>query len=73
MRATLALPLVVLLILAGSPALGQDDKLGPARWPQFRGPAAQGIGPAGLKLPAALAANRNLLWKTTVPPGHSSP
>jgi outer membrane protein assembly factor BamB len=41
-------------------------------WPQFRGP--QGLGIAqGQALPTEFGLEKNLLWKTPVPPGFSSP
>jgi outer membrane protein assembly factor BamB len=42
-------------------------------WPQFRGPASQGIS-ADTGLPVQWSATSNVIWKTTLPgPGHSSP
>lgn len=41
-------------------------------WLQFRGPNASGLGVAGAP-PALLDLETNLLWKTPLPPGHSSP
>lgn len=43
-----------------------------AQWPQFRGPQGMGIAADG-PLPARLSVEENLIWKTEVPPGHSSP
>ena len=43
-----------------------------ADWNQFRGPNATGVFD-GAKLPGDFGPDRNLLWKTAVPPGHSSP
>jgi hypothetical protein len=45
---------------------------GAADWPRFRGPNGIGIQDAG-RLPAELGATRNVVWKTALPPGHSSP
>ena len=42
-------------------------------WPQFRGPGGLGIAPDNTGYPAVLDTSRNLLWKTEVPKGHSSP
>jgi outer membrane protein assembly factor BamB len=44
-----------------------------AVWPQFRGPGGLGIAPDNQTYPARLDTSKNLLWKTEVPPGHSSP
>ena len=41
-------------------------------WPQFRGPNASGIS-VSAKPPAVFAPGTNQLWKTSVPPGMSSP
>lgn len=41
-------------------------------WPQFRGPNAAGTGDDS-KLPAEFGPDRNVVWKTSVPLGHSSP
>ncbi len=41
-------------------------------WPQFRGPDGTGIS-EGAPLPDRFGESENLLWKTAVPPGHSSP
>ena len=44
---------------------------GEARWPQFRGVGAAGVG-TGI-LPTHFGPESNVLWKTAVPGGHSSP
>ncbi len=41
-------------------------------WPQFRGPNGTGISRA-MNLPVDFGPDRNVLWKTPLPPGHSSP
>lgn len=43
-----------------------------ADWPQFRGPNGSGI-TEGSALPVRFSEDENLLWKTELPPGHSSP
>jgi outer membrane protein assembly factor BamB len=40
-------------------------------WPQFRGPAASGIG--STDFPIHFGPESNVVWKTAVPAGHSSP
>jgi outer membrane protein assembly factor BamB len=62
----------VVLNLANAQARGEDVPARQARWPQFRGPASEGIAHNCLRLPAHLGHN-NLLWKTALPSGHSSP
>jgi outer membrane protein assembly factor BamB len=42
-------------------------------WPQFRGPAASAVDPSNEKIPAEIGPGQNQLWKTSLPPGHSSP
>jgi len=41
-------------------------------WDRFRGPNGSGIAEA-TGLPAVFGPNQNLVWKTSLPPGHSSP
>src|SRR5262245_38541623 len=55
--------LTFILLLAGA---------GTADWPRFRGPNGTGIQESG-RLPAELGATRNVVWKTALPPGYSSP
>jgi outer membrane protein assembly factor BamB len=43
-----------------------------ADWPQFRGPNATGVS-ADTNLPVEFGPEQNVVWKTTVPLGHSSP
>lgn len=50
----------------GSSAYGAD-----AQWPQFRGPGGSGIG--ATDVPTHFGPNSNVVWKTALPSGHSSP
>jgi outer membrane protein assembly factor BamB len=43
-----------------------------ADWPQFRGPNAAGVSDE-VNLPVEFGPNKNVVWKTPLPPGHSSP
>jgi outer membrane protein assembly factor BamB len=43
-----------------------------ADWPQFRGPNGAGVSD-GSALPTKFSPEKNVVWKTAVPPGHSSP
>jgi outer membrane protein assembly factor BamB len=43
-----------------------------ADWPQFRGPNASGVA-ADTDLPVEFGPTTNVVWKTPLPPGHSSP
>ena len=45
---------------------------GAADWPQFRGPHASGVSDA-TKLPVEFGPEKNVVWKTRLPFGHSSP
>jgi outer membrane protein assembly factor BamB len=51
-----------------NPANAQIEK-----WPQFRGVNCSGIAEEGQSPPVKLDTATNLLWKTAVPEGHSSP
>ena len=44
-----------------------------ADWPRFRGVNGAGVGVGTRTLPDAIAPDKNVLWKTPLPPGHSSP
>jgi outer membrane protein assembly factor BamB len=43
-----------------------------ADWPQFRGPNAAGVSEEK-NLPLEFGPNKNVVWKTALPPGNSSP
>jgi outer membrane protein assembly factor BamB len=43
-----------------------------ADWPQFRGPMGHGVSP-DKNLPVEFGPTKNVVWKTAIPPGHSSP
>src|SRR6266542_4191888 len=46
---------------------------GPAgEWPRFRGPNGSGVAETGV-LPAEFGPARNVIWKTDLPQGYSSP
>jgi outer membrane protein assembly factor BamB len=42
-------------------------------WPQFRGPNASGIATESVSPPLEFGPSKNLLWKTSLPSGQSSP
>ncbi|HKI30986.1 MAG TPA: PQQ-binding-like beta-propeller repeat protein [Gemmataceae bacterium] len=42
-------------------------------WPQFRGPGGSAVAPEGLTFPTEIGPDKNVVWKTPLPPGHSSP
>src|SRR5215470_15055928 len=43
-----------------------------ADWTQFRGPNGSGISES-TQAPTHFGPNENVVWKTAIPPGHSSP
>src|SRR5262245_6218220 len=54
-------------------AVRAEDYPKPAAWwPQFRGPGGLGVAD-GKRLPVEFGPQKNLLWKTPLPSGHSSP
>jgi len=59
----------VFLVLLYSGAILANEP----NWPQFRGPGGLGIAPDNQNYPTVLDKSNNLLWKTEVPRGHSSP
>ncbi|MGI9166090.1 MAG: PQQ-binding-like beta-propeller repeat protein [Pyrinomonadaceae bacterium] len=61
--------LVVALLIASSPLL---TSVVAEDWPQFRGPNGTGVS-ASTGLPEEFGPNKNVIWKTALPPGHSSP
>jgi outer membrane protein assembly factor BamB len=64
-----------LLVLLAATAAGETADPATAvtaDWSRFRGPNGSGIADA-TGLPAELGAAKNVLWKTALPPGHSSP
>jgi outer membrane protein assembly factor BamB len=59
----LSLPLILL-----------SSTLAPAEdWPQFRGPRSSGKAVPEQPLPTNIGPDKHVLWKTALPPGHSSP
>jgi outer membrane protein assembly factor BamB len=59
--------IAVLVMVAFAAAARASD------WPQFRGPGGSGRPVKDVPLPAELGPDTNVLWKTALPPGHSSP
>lgn len=54
------------LVLVAGTAFAADD------WSRFRGPNGSGV-VDGIRLPDAIGPATNLVWKTSLPEGHSSP
>jgi outer membrane protein assembly factor BamB len=42
-------------------------------WSRFRGPNGTGVDPSAKSLPLSFGPGENVVWKTELPPGHSSP
>lgn len=57
--------LLIAALLLALPAAASD-------WSQFRGPNGTGVSDAK-DLPIAIGPATNVVWKTAIPPGHSSP
>jgi outer membrane protein assembly factor BamB len=64
-----ALPWIIYLGLVG--ILHVDAN--PLSWAQFRGPNSSGLARDCIGLPAEFGPAKNLVWKTEILPGHSSP
>jgi outer membrane protein assembly factor BamB len=56
------------VLAMGLHAAGASDDA----WSRFRGPNGSGIAETG-ELPTEFGPDRNVVWKTDLPPGHSSP
>lgn len=68
--AVVGLPAMITGLLAGAAFLDAAER--EPNWPQFRGVNGAGLALGG-RIPLAFGPETNLLWKTAVPPGHSSP
>jgi outer membrane protein assembly factor BamB len=66
--------LTIAFVLAGVTSLGVHGQGATSQgWTQFRGPNATGIAVVTKAPPIEFGPGRNMLWKTFLPPGHSSP
>jgi outer membrane protein assembly factor BamB len=59
-------PLVAMLAMSAATGAAAED------WPQFRGPNGSGVS-VSTGLPEVFGPEKNVVWKTPLPPGHSSP
>jgi outer membrane protein assembly factor BamB len=59
------------LLISGDPVVGAEA-VG-QNWPQFRGPNASGIAAGVRAVPEEFGTEKNVVWKTALPAGHSSP
>jgi outer membrane protein assembly factor BamB len=57
---------IAIILIATSLSLASDE------WTQFRGPNGSGVS-STTGLPQEFGPNKNVVWKTELPPGHSSP
>ncbi|HUS09136.1 MAG TPA: PQQ-binding-like beta-propeller repeat protein [Pyrinomonadaceae bacterium] len=64
--------LITLLLFASAIALGLSTTAIAEDWPQFRGPNGSGVS-TSTGLPIEFGPDKNVMWKTVLPPGHSSP
>ena len=62
----ITLLLVAILFVLSSTTFASDE------WSQFRGPNGTGVSETK-GLPTEFGPNKNVVWKTELPPGHSSP
>ena len=58
--------------LGASLACGAVSAAGRESWSRFRGPNGTGVSDA-TGLPVSFGPEKNVRWKTPLPPGHSSP
>jgi outer membrane protein assembly factor BamB len=61
--------LLVLGLLVARPVCGDEF----VQWPQFRGPNGCGVAAEEKRLPVRFGPSENLVWRTALPTGHSSP
>src|SRR5438093_2461378 len=59
------------LMLLGS--MGSAAGEAPGSWGQFRGPGSRGLAVGDQPLPTEIGPDQYVVWKTPLPPGHSSP
>jgi outer membrane protein assembly factor BamB len=59
--------------LACSSVIAEETSNDAASWPQFRGADASGVSSEAKKLPVDFGSEKNVLWKTPLLPGYSSP
>jgi outer membrane protein assembly factor BamB len=66
MKTSFGLAIIALVFCWPSTRASAED------WPQFRGPNGNGVS-ASTGIPEEFGPNKNVIWKTELPPGHSSP
>lgn len=65
-------PTLVVLVFC-LPVVASSAHADPPAWPQFRGANSAGIAADDRPLPVEFGPEKNCLWKTPLPVGHSSP
>lgn len=65
--------LTTALLLLLSPASEWANRAHWANWDRFRGPNGSGVAASDGELPSNFGPEENVVWKTDLPPGHSSP
>lgn len=63
--------LSAILVIMAAPLPAQESPT--VRWPQFRGSGGLAVAGNGKKLPTHFGPKKNVLWKTALPSGWSSP
>lgn len=53
--------------------VAQQSVMAAENWPQFRGVESRGIATSKASLPTEIGPGQQVVWKTSLPPGHSSP
>ncbi len=66
LRNRIGASLIAMLAMFAAIGVAAED------WPQFRGPNGSGVS-ASTGLPELFGPEKNVVWKTPLPPGHSSP
>jgi len=63
---------LVIGVFLSAMAVNAQQKTATYDWPQFRGPNGSGVNEA-TGLPSEFGPDKNVIWKKTMPTGHSSP
>ena len=64
---------VMSFVLGAVPVVADEALLRQSWWPQFRGPNGGGVAAQAKELPVSFGPSKNVVWKTRLPHGHSSP
>jgi outer membrane protein assembly factor BamB len=72
LRRASVLLLTPLVFLSFALSFPGEENTRSVDWPQFRGPNGSGVFETS-DLPLSFGSDQNVIWKTALPPGHSSP